>query len=77
MICTLIASSILLSMEDGSMAVLIPENQSVRIFNEQTTKGEVAVVHLYGETKIQVPGVNAEQIIEACLLYTSPSPRDS
>ncbi|TYC64961.1 hypothetical protein FMN63_21170 [Stappia sp. BW2] len=65
MICTLIASSILLSMEDGSMAVLIPENQSVRIFNEQSAKGEGAVVHLYGETKIPVPGVKAEQIIEA------------
>ncbi len=47
------------------MAVLIPENQSVRIFNEQSVKGEGAVVHLYGETKIQVPGVKAEQIIEA------------
>ncbi|AQQ05873.1 MULTISPECIES: hypothetical protein [Stappiaceae] len=75
MICTLIASSILLSMEDGSMAVLIPENQSVRIFNEQSVKGEGAVVHLYGETKIQVPGVKAEQIIEA--LRDCQPPKDA
>jgi len=47
------------------MAVLIPENQSVRIYNEQSANGENAVVHLFGETKIQVPGVKAEQIIEA------------
>ncbi|PVB61703.1 hypothetical protein [Labrenzia sp. 011] len=65
MICTLIASSILLSVGDGSMAVLIPEDQSVRIFNETGTNGETAVVHLYGETKIQLPGVSAEQVIEA------------
>ncbi|MHA7777591.1 hypothetical protein [Roseibium sp. M-1] len=65
MICTLIASSILLSVSDGSMAVLIPDNQSVRIYNEQSASGETAVVHLYGETKIQVPGVKAEQIIKA------------
>ncbi len=66
MICTLVASSILLSMGDGSMAVLIPENQSVRIFNETNVENGVhAVVHLYGETKIQVPGVTAEQVIEA------------
>lgn len=65
MICTLIASSILLSVEGGSMAVLIPENQSVRIFNETNANGENAVVHLYGETKIQVPGVTAEQVIAA------------
>jgi hypothetical protein len=65
MICTLVASSILLSVEGGSMAVLIPENQSVRIFNERTDGSPAAVVHLYGETKIQVPGVTAEQIVEA------------
>ncbi|WP_269581028.1 hypothetical protein [Roseibium sp. Sym1] len=65
MICTLVASSILLSVEGGSMAVLIPENQSVRIYNEQSADGEHAVVHLFGETKIQVPGVMAEQIVEA------------
>ncbi|WP_299817222.1 hypothetical protein [uncultured Roseibium sp.] len=65
MICTLIASSILLSVGDGSMAVLIPEDQSVRIFNESTATGETAVVHLYGETKIQLPGVTAQQVIEA------------
>jgi hypothetical protein len=65
MICTLIASSILLSVADGSMAVLIPDDQSVRIYNEETADGETAVVHLYGETKIQVPGVKAEQIIGA------------
>ncbi len=65
MICTLIASSILLSVGDGSMAVLIPEDQSVRIFNESAATGETAVVHLYGETKIQLPGVTAQQVIEA------------
>jgi|GEM_PF-2884722 len=65
MICTLVASSILLSVEGGAMAVLIPEDQSVRIYNENTGNGETAVVHLFGETKIQVPGVRAEQVIEA------------
>jgi hypothetical protein len=65
MICTLVASSILLSVEGGSMAVLISENQSVRIYNEQSASGEQAVVHLFGETKIQVPGVTAEQVIQA------------
>ncbi|ASP33647.1 hypothetical protein CHH27_10635 [Labrenzia sp. VG12] len=65
MICTLVASSILLSVEGGSMAVLIPENQSVRIYDEQSAIGETAVVHLIGETKIQVRGVKAKQIIEA------------
>jgi len=65
MICTLVAASILLSVQGGGMAVLIPENQSVRIFNEQTDSGSIAVVHLYGETKIQVPGVTAEQIVQA------------
>lgn len=65
MICTLVASSILLSVDGGSMAVLIPENQSVRIYNEQSAAGDTAIVHLFGETKIQVPGVTAEQIIEA------------
>jgi len=65
MICTLVASSILLSVDGGAMAVLIPENQSVRIYNEQTSNGATAVVHLFGETKIQVPGVTAEQIVQA------------
>lgn len=65
MICTLVAASILLSVEGGSMAVLIPENQSVRIYNEQTATGSQAIVHLFGETKIQVPGVTAEQVIAA------------
>lgn len=65
MICTLVASSILLSVQGGSMAVLIPENQSVRIYNEQTASGDRAIVHLFGETKIQVPGVTAEQVITA------------
>lgn len=65
MLCTLVASSILLSVEGSAMAVLIPENQSVRIYNEQAADGATAIVHLFGETKIQVPGVTAEQIIEA------------
>ncbi|MEM5581958.1 MULTISPECIES: hypothetical protein [unclassified Roseibium] len=65
MICTLVASSILLSVQGGSMAVLIAENQSVRIYNEQTASGDQAIVHLFGETKIQVPGVTAEQVIAA------------
>lgn len=65
MICTLVASSILLSVDGGSMAVLIPENQSVRIYNEQSANGPQAIVHLYGETKIPLPGVTAEQVVQA------------
>mgnify|MGYP006236642313 CR=1 FL=1 len=44
-----------------------------------TEEGNVATVHLDGEIDMDVTEKAKEQImplIEACLLYTSPSPRD-
>lgn len=47
------------------MAVLISENQSVRTYNEKSANGERAIVHDYGDTKIPVPGVTTEQMVQA------------